>query len=611
MKKIISKFKEELVVARNVVEVFSEGTPHPLLKVWFLVFLGILTVLFESISISMLIPILQKVVGGVKGGITIPVQALKPFQDWINQWQGYRQFIMIGLFLSICGLVSAVLTVIKRMTEESISLKLSNHWKEKLFRNIIFADITKVFQYKIGYLQNLIVVECGNIRFLYRGALQLITAVVMGGVYIFFLSMISARLTCIVLILLVVTLIPVYKLIKFIRHTSFSRAQSRAFLGSIIVEVLNSIKIIHLFKTFDFETLRFKQSIDNVYEKEWQMLKCNSLIGPLNRVIGIILPLVVIFIGLYLHKDADAKPLWILLFVIVFVRLAPISQSISTAFSTISKVYGSVLLIKSSLSKFSKYEQKNGSIKLKNPPHKIIFDKVNFEYEQGTPVLKDVSFEINAGQHVAFIGPSGSGKSTVVGLIIRLFTPSSGNIFLDADNLKDYDIYSWRDLVGLVDQSTALFNESIKFNIAYGVDNISMEDVVKSAKMANADEFINKLSAGYETRVGSLGYSVSGGQRQRIAIARALSRNPQVIVLDEATSSIDLESEKLIAGTISRLKNEGKTIINISHRLSSVRDADILYFIEDGQIKAKGSFKQLLAESETFRNYLKLQNVQV
>lgn len=611
MKNIYLKIKSILEIASNIKDVFSESIRFPKLKIFFLMILGCLTVVFESIGIAMLIPIIQNVVQGVGGKTRLPAEFLKPLEDWLNQWQGFEQIAIISLFIIISGAISSVLTVVKTLADESISLHVSNYWRKKLFRNILLANVVEVFKHRIGNIQNLIVVECGNIRFLYRGLIQLCVSLAMACVYVFVLILISLKLTVLVIFLLAISSIPVFYLIKYIQHTSFNRAQSRSFLGSIIVEIFSSIKIVHLFKTFDYETGRFGKAVNSVMDKEWQMLKRNSLVGPINNMIVLILPLIIIFLGLRVSQQMGSNPVWVLLFIVIFSRLAPVTQKIITSISTMSQVYGSVIFLKDSMREFHGTGIESGKNKIIAPPKEIVFKDVSFGYNKDTPIIKNINFTIRSGAHVAFIGPSGSGKSTIINLMIRLFDPDSGSVEIDGVDLKSYNIYDWRHILGLVDQNATLFNENIRYNIAYGLDDVPMEKVINSARLANACDFIEKFPDKYNTQVGVMGHSISGGQRQRVAIARAICRDPEILILDEATSSIDLESERLISETISSIKMQGKTIINISHRLSSVRDADTIYFIDEGEIKASGTIQQLLDRSETFRQYLKLQNIEI
>jgi len=603
--------KNKIAGAKNVLAVYTESTSHPYIKITAMVLLGVSIVFFESMGISMLIPALQKIVDGIDEKIIIPVAWMAPLQNWLNRWDGYQQFALIGVLILFSGICRAFLILVNKLANETISLRIGNHWREKLFQNIILANASKTLKCKIGSLQNYLVVECGRLRFLYRGMLQTFTSIIMGILYIIILFTISVKLTLLTGLIFAVCSVPISALIKRIRQTSYSRAEARSVVGSLIIEILSSLRIIHLFETFNFEFGRFKHSIDDVLNKEFQMVKKDSLVGLINQTTGIIIPLFIIVLGLILAGNSQIRPLWIILFAVIFTRLFPIVQQMFKSMVIISKSYGSLIMIKENIHEFSRHKMKNGKVNIKRFPEKITFKNVTFCYDEKFPVLNSISLTLNRGKHYAFVGPSGSGKSTIVGLIARLFDPDKGGIFLDSVNLRDVDIHSWRNCIGLVDQDASLFNESIRYNISYGLSDISEMKIINAAKMAHAHEFIVKLPYGYDTKAGNLGNVLSGGQKQRVAIARVLIRNPEIVILDEATSSIDLESEKYINDTIDKLTSEGKTIIGISHRLSAVKDAEKLFLVEDGKIKDSGTFSELSSESKTFSNYVKLQNLEL
>ena len=601
--------KNKISGIKNVLGIYTESTPKPYLIISVMVILGVSVALFESIGLSMLIPVLQKIIDGVDNNISIPIAWLSPMENWLNKWQGYRQLFLIISLIVISGLFKAVLMLINKVASEAISLRIGNYWSEKLFKSILLADISKTLKHKTGHLQNSLVVECGRLRFIFRGMLQIFTALVMGLFYVLLLLTISVKLTVAVGLIFSIFSIPISRLIKHIRQTSFNRTEARSKVGAVIIEILSSLKIVHIFKTFDFELERFKHSINDVLYKELQMVKKSAFVELINQLIGILVPLLIVSFGLFIsyRSSAQAKPLWIILFIAVFSRMLPIVQQMFNSMALISRFYGSLIVIKKQIQSFSGHHLENGNIKLKECPRQISMQHVSFGYDKNIAAVEDISLTIDKGESIAFVGPSGSGKSTLIGLIARLFDPNSGDIFLDSINLRDIDINSWRVFIGLVDQNAILFNESIKFNISYGLEDISENEIIDAAKMANAHEFIVNFPKGYESKAGNLGNALSGGQRQRIAIARAIIRDPDILILDEATSSIDSESEDMINNTIEQLKNNGKTIISIAHRLSSIKNVDRLFFVEDNKIKAQGSFDNLIKNNKTFAKYVKLQ----
>ncbi|MBQ3833952.1 MAG: ATP-binding cassette domain-containing protein [Elusimicrobia bacterium] len=236
----------------------------------------------------------------------------------------------------------------------------------------------------------------------------------------------------------------------------------------------------------------------------------------------------------------------------------------------------------------------------------IVYKNVVFSYEQDKTILKNVSLDIKKGQTVAFVGPSGSGKSTIANLILRFYDVNSGEILVDGTNIKNIQIKSLRDKIGTVSQDVFLFNNTIKYNISYGKLDATDEEIEAAAKAANAHKFISNLPEGYNTLIGERGMKLSGGEKQRIAIARAMLKNPPILVLDEATSALDSESEKLVQEAIENLM-KNRTVILIAHRLATVRNADKIVVIDRGTIAETGTHTELLAKNGV---YAKLCNMQ-
>ncbi|MDP8298158.1 MAG: ATP-binding cassette domain-containing protein, partial [Candidatus Orphnella occulta] len=250
-------------------------------------------------------------------------------------------------------------------------------------------------------------------------------------------------------------------------------------------------------------------------------------------------------------------------------------------------------------------EEKPGAKKIPSVKNDIVFSDVSFKYTD-TEVLSNISFKAKAGDVMAFVGPSGAGKTTLISLIARFYDPNEGSVKIDGADIRDVELQSLRNQIGIVTQETVLFNDTVSANIAYGNKDIDINKVMESAKTANAHDFIMKMPQQYNTVIGERGFKLSGGERQRLAIARAVFKNPPILVFDEATSQLDSKSEKLVQEAIDRLM-EGRTVFVIAHRLSTIKHADTIVVMENGKIIDMGSHDELLARGGLYKKLYTMQ----
>ena len=253
-------------------------------------------------------------------------------------------------------------------------------------------------------------------------------------------------------------------------------------------------------------------------------------------------------------------------------------------------------------------QDKVDAVELKEFKDKIEFRAVGFSYDDTREILHDISFEVRKGETVALVGPSGGGKSTLSELIPRFYDAERGEIYIDGRPITDYTQESLRAHMGIVSQETILFNDSIRNNIAMGREDVSDEQIVAAAKVANAHDFIMQSEAGYATNIGDRGTKLSGGQRQRLSIARAVLRNPEILILDEATSALDTESEKLVQEALTTLL-EGRTSVVIAHRLSTIHNADRIIVIDAGRIAEQGTHAELMAKGGIYAKLIEMQSI--
>ncbi len=372
---------------------------------------------------------------------------------------------------------------------------------------------------------------------------------------------------------------------------------------STLNETIGGIRIIKAFNNEDNSIDRFKKDTNKYVLSAIKHKKIIEIIPSVNELFAIIALCVVLFIGgsQVLNNDMPPEKLMLFLF-----SLFSIMSPISTIFNSLSKFQHCIVAAERIFSIIDNEPTvKSGSIKINSFRDKIKIVNVNFAYNSEL-VLKNINLEIPKGKKVAFVGASGSGKSTLLDLIIRFFNPTTGEIYIDDINIRELEIASYRNLFGIVSQESILFNDTIENNIRFGLENVTKDEVINAAKQANAYNFIMNLPLGFDTGIGDRGVTLSGGERQRIAIARAILRNPEILLFDEATSALDSENEKIVQDAInSNLKD--KTAIIVAHRLATIVDCDEIFVFENGQIVESGTHKELIEKNGV---YAKLYHIQ-
>ena len=365
---------------------------------------------------------------------------------------------------------------------------------------------------------------------------------------------------------------------------------------SQLEETLGGLRIIKAFNAEDRMKERFLKTSNELKKATSKVAIRQALAHPVSEFLGTIMIMIVLWFGGTLilgnNSPIDA-PTFIFFMVILYSVLNPLKE-LARAGYNIPRGLASMERVDKIMKAENPIVEKKDALKIKSFEDKIIFNNVSFSYEDGKEVLHNINLTVPKGKTVALVGQSGSGKSTLVDLIPRYRDTSLGNITIDGTDLKDLKISSLRGLIGNVNQEAILFNDTIFNNIAFGVENATMEQVVEAAKIANAHDFIMEKEEGYQTNIGDRGGKLSGGQRQRISIARAILKNPPILILDEATSALDTESERLVQEALDRLTST-RTTIAIAHRLSTIKNADEICVMQDGVIVERGRHEELIA----------------
>jgi len=369
----------------------------------------------------------------------------------------------------------------------------------------------------------------------------------------------------------------------------------------VLEEVASSIKIVKSYTREPYEMKRFESEIESAFEKAIGKVRISSFFGPFILGLTFLVSAMLIWYGGHQVMQGTTTPGELAAFFLYALIMAGPIGTFIRIYTQLQETLGAIRRVYEILDIRPLVNNSENPVELKSLTGHIHFDKVLFGYENDTPILNELSFDVQPGKTVALIGPSGAGKSTTVQLLLRFFDPQSGAIHLDGHNLKSLNLESYLSQIALVPQETLLFGGTIRENILYGKLDATETEIVQASKASHAHEFITKLSDGYDTLVGEKGVKLSGGERQRIAIARALLKNPKILVLDEATSALDNQSEMLIQEALERLM-VGRTTFIIAHRLSTVHNADKIIVLDKGRVVESGNHDELMENASLYHH---------
>lgn len=365
-------------------------------------------------------------------------------------------------------------------------------------------------------------------------------------------------------------------------------------ITSLLQESISSIRVVKSFVREKYETDRFEHQNQLNFQAAMKNVQLTSLLTPTVEFLAAISVTFIVWFGGYEVLNDEMTAGALVAFLTYAVNLANPVKRLSRVYGNLQRAMAAVDRVFAVIDLPEPISDKAGAKELPEIEGTVRLDKVSFEYKKGVPALVDVSLEAKPGQMIAFVGPSGAGKSTVANLIPRFYEINEGAITIDGHNIQDVTLASLREQIGIVPQETMLFSTTVRENIRYGRLDATDEEVEAAARAANADVFIRELPAGYDTKIGERGLNLSGGQRQRISIARAILKNPRILILDEATSALDTESEKIVQAALDKLM-VGRTSFVIAHRLSTIFNADQIYVIDGGHVKEHGTHEELLA----------------
>ena len=498
---------------------------------------------------------------------------------------------------------------IKNITLSIVQYRLIRDLRNKLYSHFHYLSLSYFNKNKSGELTAVLVNDIDNMRnslsiMFQKLFVEPINIIILMSL----LFIVSTKLALIALLIIPVSGIIIFGISHSIRRRSARSQAQLAGITSMIAETIGSMRIVKAFATKGFEINRFAKETQKYYKLMLRKDRLRFVSSPVSETFGATIAALLLWVGardvLVIESISSEDFLrFILLLFSLFQplkNLTNVVNELQNGLASADRVF-TIMDIKSDI------QDVDNAVEVNDLKNTLSFENVSFSYgDEKDKVLNNINFQINKGEILALVGPSGAGKSTLVDLIPRFYDTLSGSIKIDGKDIKELKINSLRSLMGIVTQETFLFDDSVKANIAYGVENISDDEIKDAAIAANAHEFIKELPDGYNTIIGERGVSLSGGQKQRIAIARAIVKNPPILILDEATSSLDSESEKHVQSAIENLMSE-RTVFVIAHRLSTVHNANKILVLENGQIVQEGKHDELVNIDGLYKQLHKMQ----
>jgi len=563
----------------------------------------LIAALFEGVGIGMLVPIME-VMNGAESANTQSTFG-SYLKEFFSIYGVQYEFTNLMSIFALLMLLKYMFLVLQQRLTRILSATVTRDLRCDSIENILDVSLGYFHSKKIGEIISTVYNSTLNSG----GVLEYIMMIIKGGVfiitYVALASMLSFELTF--LVCTSVMLVYFFVVPRFKKSREYG-TQEKKIMDDILSYLHDKFAGLRVLKLFNLENSIFYEIEDKVtnYKNIQIKITDNKLIAYIFFEPFLFLLLVIAVITAF---EVFQMPLSVLIVVLlIFVQIIPQFKVINSNVMMINELLPHYKKVLDIMGRDNKVYLPNGETNIDNINKCIEIKNLSFYFDvNDVKVLNNINLEIQANTTVAFVGSSGSGKSTLVDLITRIYDPKEGEIRVDGNNLKDIDMASWKKIIGIVDQDCYLFHDSILNNIKYGKLTATDDEIVKAAKKAYAHDFIDELEDGYKTIIGNRGARLSGGQKQRIALARALVRNSKLLILDEATSSLDSKSESLIQKTMHHLKGT-TTIILIAHRLSTIREADTIFFMDKGKIIERGSHDELIELNGYYNNYVRLQS---
>ena len=585
------------------------------------IFFNVLTVLFSIVSLTMIIPFLGLLFGTINLETLYEPNLSLNFSSVKDYFYFQIHFIIksgtkIDALLFICVLI--LTTFFFRNLFRYLSLYFLTPIRNGVVHDLRTNLHRKVISLPLGFFTekrrgditsrmstDLVEIEwsiMSSLEIIFRDPLQII-------IYLITLILLSPDLTLFVVVLFPITGFIIAKIGKNLKKTSLKSQEKLGDILSLLDENIGGLKVIKLFNSEVKVNSKFEEESNNYNNLMTKLLRKKDMSSPISEFLSTIIMVVVMWFGgkLVLSGESLLNPEEFIGYILIFSQIIPPAKSFTTAYYRLQKGSAAASRVYELMDIKNDIRNSDNPIKISKINNSIELKNVSFKYENQN-VLSEISLTIPKGKTIALVGKSGSGKSTIADLCARFYDISSGIISIDNHNIKNILISDLRQLLGVVSQDSILFNDSVFNNIQIGNPSASRQEVLEAAKIANADNFISNSEMGYNTNIGERGDKLSGGQKQRISIARAILKNPELLILDEATSSLDTESEQMVQEALKNLMKNRTTLV-IAHRLSTIKYADEILVLDNGRIVERGTHNELIEENGAYKSLIDLQDI--
>ncbi len=585
------------------------------------IFFTLISVVFGTLNLALVAPLLTTLFGINKDPGSPAAMPVKPdsYFDVFKTMNYYaaQANATVGLqttLLWVCGVIvlsvfiSNIFKYLSEKTMENLRIHTLLNLRKSVFDNVMNLDLSYFNNERKGDIMSKVSSDVQTVQFSVTGTLQVIFKEPLTLLtYLVMLFLISYKLTLFSMLVIPVAGWLISRIVKRLKQQATESHETYGNMISYLDEALSGIRIIKAFNATPYIKERFNNENKTYSRIIRSMAKRIQLASPVSEFMGVLMVAGIVYYGgtLIAGGSQELNPAEFIAYIAIFSQIMRPAKAISQSFSSIHSGIAAGERVLNLIDTKPSIVNAPDAKPITEFKDQIEFRDVTFGYQERT-VLDRVSFSIPKGKSVALVGPSGGGKSTLMDLIPRFIEPRSGEVRIDGRNIKEYTMESVRDLMGIVNQDTILFNDTIFNNIAFGDLSATQEQVEAAARIANAHEFILAADNGYQTRIGDRGVKLSGGQRQRICIARAVLRNPPLMLLDEATSALDTESERLVQDALNNLM-KNRTSVIIAHRLSTIQNADLIIVLEQGRIVETGTHIELLARNGLYRKLIEMQ----